>query len=237
MRLGRRIFPQPVKPVNQALETEQQSLLIDNRPAQPLLFSCGMAGSPWSNGRQGAIYSLCFALPWILLSLRDVLNSHETEPYVLLSFLNSAAMIIARWTLYGFFFGYFYAYIRGKNGFQKAFSLWFVLVLPSVLASLISSSLSLPHLAALVFWTAQVFVQCIILGLFIGELQSLRKAGFGWRQLVEFHNFTSLSAWGSSLVVALGAAITAALSTGLQSLITLGLKYVGVLPQGSIPGK
>lgn len=226
-----------LKPVTQALETEQESLLIDNRPAQPLLFSCGTAGSPWGNGRQAAIYSLCFALPWILLSLRDVLNSHEAEPYVLLAFLNSAAMIIARWTLYGFFFGYFYAYIRGKNGFQKALSLWFSLALPSVLASLLSSSVNRTNLAALVFWTAQVFVHCIILGLFIGELQSLRKAGFGWRQLVEFHNLTSLSAWGSSLVVALGAAITAALSTGLQSLITLGLKYVGVLPQGPVPGK
>ena len=226
-----------LEPLSRALESQRGEAMVNDRPAAPLLFSYGTTESEWDSGRAGAVYSLCFALPWILLSLRDLLNSHGGEPYILLSFLSSASMIVGRWTLYGFFFGYFYAYIRGKNGFQKALSFWFTLVLPSVLAFLLSSSIDRAHLAALVFWTAQVFVHCVVLGLFVGELQSLRRAGLGWRQLVEFHNLTSLSAWGSSVLVALGAAVTAALSTSLQSLITLGLKYVGVLPQGTIPGK
>ena len=149
----------------------------------------------------------------------------------------SALMIVSRWTLYGFFFGYFYAYIRGRNGFQKALSFWFTLVLPSVLASLLSSSLNKASVAALVFWTAQVFLHCLLLGLFAGELQALWKADLSWRDLLAFHNLTSLSAWGSSVVIGLGTAVTAALSTGLQTLIFQGLKYVGALPQGTVPGK
>lgn len=224
-------------PVVRALEIERRTSRVDGQPPDPLLFSYGTTSSEWDSGRTGAIYSLFFALPWILLSLRDVLNSHMGGSYVLLSFLGSALMIVSRWTLYGFFFGYFYAYIRGRNGFQKALSFWFTLVLPSVLASLLSSSLNKASVAALVFWTAQVFLHCLLLGLFAGELQALWKADLSWRDLLAFHNLTSLSAWGSSVVIGLGTAVTAALSTGLQTLIFQGLKYVGALPQGTVPGK
>jgi hypothetical protein len=230
-------YEKRMEPLTRKLDSERRDSLIDGRPPDPLLFSYGATTSAWENGRTGAIYGLCFALPWILLSLRDILNSHAGESYILLSFLSSALMIVVRWTLYGFFFGYFYAYLRGKNGFQKAVSFWFALVLPSVLASLLSSPLNRASVGALLFWTAQVFVQCLMLGLFAGELQSLHKAGLTWRQLLEFHDLTSLSAWGSTVLLALGTALTAALSTGLQSLISLGLRYVGVLPPGTVPGK
>ena len=111
-------YQKRMEPLTRKLNSERQDSLIDGRPPDPLLFSNGATTSAWDNGRTGAIYGLFLALPWILLSLRDVLNSHVGESYVLLSFLSSALMIVVRWTLYGFFFGYFYAYIRGKNGFQ-----------------------------------------------------------------------------------------------------------------------
>ena len=116
-----------------------------------------------------------------------------------------------------------------KMGFNRRCLFGLPLYLPSVLASLLSSPLNRDSVAALVFWTAQVFVQCLMLGLVVGELQSLHKAGLSWRQLLEFHDLTSLSAWGSSVLIALGTALTAALSTGLQSLISLGLRSVATL--------
>ncbi len=226
-----------IAPVDLALAIERRTATQEGHPPDSLLFSYGTPNSQWDSGCTAAIYSLFFALPWILLSLRDVLKLPNGGSFVLLSFLGSASMIVARWTLYGFFFGYFYAYIRGKNGFEKAFSFWFTLVLPSVLASLLSLSLNKASLAPLVFWAAQVFLHCLLLGLFAGELQALWKAGLSWRQLLKFYNLTAVGAWGSSLVLGLGAAITAALSTGLQSLIAEGLKYVGSLPHGPLPGK
>jgi hypothetical protein len=230
-------YQEKLGPVTGAAEAERRNLVIDGSSVEPVLFSFGPAHLAWINGRSGAIYSVFFALPWILLSVRDLLNAPAGQSYILLSFLASALMIAARWTLYGFFFGYFYAYIRGRNGFQKALAFWFALVLPSVLASLLSSSLSRASLAPLLFWTLQVFLHCVLLGLFAGELESLWRAGLSWRQLLEFHNLTALSAWGSSVLIALGAAVTTALSTGLGSLITEGLKYAGVLPQAASPGR
>ena len=168
------------------MEAERQKLVIDGSSVEPALFSFGPAHSAWINGRLGAIYSVFFALPWILLSLRDLLKRAADQPYLLLGFLASGLMIAARWTLYGFFFGYFYAYIRGRNGFEKALAFWFALVLPSVLASLLSSPLSRASLAPPAVRTAQVFLHCVLLGLFAGELQSLWKAGLSWRHCLEF---------------------------------------------------
>jgi hypothetical protein len=229
-------YQEKLGPLTRAVEAERRSLLLHGTSVEPVLFSFGPADSAWANGRSAAIYSVFFAVPWILLSLRDLLNAPAGQPYVLLSFLASALMIVARWTLYGFFFGYFYPYIRGRNGFQKGLAFWFTLVLPSALASVFSSSLSPASLAPLVFWMVQVFLHCVLLGLFAGELESLWRAGLSWRQLLEFHHVTTLSAWGSSVLIALGTAVTTALSAGLGSLIAAGLKYVGVLPQAATPG-
>ncbi len=113
---------------------------------------------------------------------------------------------------------------------QKALAFWFTLVLPSALASFLSFSLDQRSLAPLLFWAAEMFLHCMLLGLLIGELQPLWKADLSWRQLLDFHRLTGLSVWGSSFLLALGAAITTALSSGLGSLINQGLKFVGVLP-------
>ncbi len=209
----------------------QRDLLTDHGwPVDRLLFSYGTANSAWISGRNAALYSLVFALPWIVLSIRDLLKERSGVTYLLLYFLSSTVMIIARWALYGFFFGYFYAYLRGHNGLQKALAFWFTLVVPSVLASVLAFSLDKQSLAPLLFWAAEMFLHCMLLGLFIGELQPLWKADLSWRQLLDFHKVTGLSVWGSSFLLALGAAVTTALSSGLGSLINQGLKFVGVLP-------
>jgi len=211
-------------------KVRRDALVRDNCPIDKVLFSFGTIDSAWESGCSAALFSVVFALPWILLSIRDLLKEPSGESYLLLYFLGSATMIVARWALYGFFFGYFYAYLRGRNGFQKALALWFTLVTPAVLASVVSSSLDRASLAPLLFWVVQVFLHCMLLGLFVGELQQLWRADLSWRQLLDFHNVTGLSVWGSSFVLALGAAITTAFSSGLGSLIAEGLKYAGVLP-------
>jgi hypothetical protein len=211
-------------------QRQRELLTVDGWPVDRLLFSYGTANSAWMSGCNAALYSLVFALPWIVLSIRDLLKERSWVTYLLLYFLSSTVMIIARWALYGFFFGYFYAYLRGHNGLQKALAFWFTLVVPSVLASVLAFSLDKQSLAPLLFWAAEMFLHCMLLGLIIGELQPLWKADLSWRQLLDFHKVTGLSVWGSSFLLALGAAVTTALSSGLGALINQGLKFVGVLP-------
>jgi len=223
-------YQQKLSPFQNDVESQREALTRDGCQVEKFLFSYSPTKSSWKSGINAALYSAVFALPWILFSIRDLLNQTGWESYLLLYFLGSAAMIAARWTLYGFFFGYFYAWLRGHNGLEKALCLWIAVVTPSVLAAVLSSPLDSASFAPLLFWTLQVFLHCMLLGFVVGELQPLWAADLSWRQMLDFHKFSGLSAWGSSFLLALGAAITTAVSSNLGSLITHGLKYVGVLP-------
>lgn len=223
-------YQQKLASFQEDVQAKRDALTRDGYQVEKFLFSYSPTRSAWNSAIKAGLYSAIFALPWILLSIRDLLNQTAWESYLLLYFLGSAAMIAARWTLYGFFFGYFYGWIRGHNGLEKALFLWITLVTPSVLAAVLSSPLDRASLAPLLFWSLQVFLHCMLLGLLVGELQQLWAADLSWRQMLDFHRFSGLSAWGSSFILALGAAITTAVSSNLGSLITQGLKYVGVLP-------
>src|SRR5215217_6432288 len=56
-------------------------------------------------------------------------------------------------------------------------------------------------------------IQCMLLGLISGDYETLRRAGLSWRHLIGVHNLGSLVAWGSSVLVAVGAAITTLLTS------------------------
>ena len=64
----------------------------------------------------------------------------------------------------------------------------------------------------------------MLLGLFVGDYETLRKAGLGWRHVIDVHNLGALTAWGSSLLLAIGAAATTYLTSKSGALIMQALE-------------
>ncbi|MEY3282876.1 MAG: hypothetical protein RIR86_889, partial [Acidobacteriota bacterium] len=80
------------------------------------------------------------------------------------------------------------------------------------------------------FWALQIFVQSMLIGLVAGDYEILRKAGYRFADLLEIHRLSSLSAWASSLLVAISAAIATLLTSGAVEVLSSVLKYAGVIP-------
>jgi len=197
-------------------------------PSRDFVLAFGPTDSAWENGLNMAAYGLAFALPWIVLSLRNL--APKGQWYGLLPVLDSALNIVARWALYGFFMGYFYAYLKGRTGIQKGFWFTFTMVTPAAIATGVFQSAT-PHAwQGFSFWAIQVLITSMLLGLLAGDLETLHRAGYRWRDVLEVHNLGALSAWASALVLALGTTLTSILATGLGTLVTAALQYTGVLP-------
>ncbi len=92
-------------PIIEETHKQRAALTVEGWAVDRLLFSYGTAGSSWRSGCNAGWYSLVFALPWIVLSIRDLLSRHTETTDVLLYFLGSTLIVIARWIGYGFFFG------------------------------------------------------------------------------------------------------------------------------------
>jgi hypothetical protein len=197
----------------------KQELTSDGTNASDLVLAFGPNDSAWKNGLNMAGYASILGLPWIVLALRDLVRG---EWYGLLPVLTSAFDIAARWPLYGFFMGYYYAYLKGR--------FWFTMVTPAALATGLFQRSSVDAWQGLSFWAFQVFLTSMLLGLLAGDLQTLQRSGYRWRELLEFHNLAALSAWTSALVLALGTTITSVLASGLGTLVSAALQYSGVLP-------
>jgi hypothetical protein len=71
----------------------------------------------------------------------------------------------------------------------------------------------------------------MLLGVVAGDYEAVRRAGYRWRDLLEVHDVGALSAWASTLIIALGTAITTILTSGLGNLVTAALQYSGLIPQ------
>ena len=77
-------------------------------------------------------------------------------------------------------------------------------------------------------------ITAMLLGITAGDFETLRRAGYGWRELIEVHNVGALSAWGSTLILAVGAATTTIVSSGIGELVTAGLHYAGLIPNAPV---
>jgi hypothetical protein len=156
--------------------------------------------------------------------VRDYLfASIPSGPYphwdLIADFLNA----IAAWGAIGFFFGYFYPYIRGRNGLQKGFTVFIGIVAPALpLMTLFNA-----HAAAWrsdLFWIVQIFIQCMLVGLVAFDYRIVRKSGFDWPMLFELHGFTRIGISLSSILAAIGVAITGLLSSQATTLVSNALK-------------
>jgi hypothetical protein len=174
----------------------------------------GPAMLPWKRGLLGARLGAIAGAPWTLLfivsSMSQSLNETNSE---ILSFVLATVFASIQWTIVGFVFLYFYPWIRGRTGFHKGWALFTSIAVPVIAGALVASALEPIEWPRTLFWLMQFLAVCMVVGVLGGDYEVLRTAGLGWRHLIDVHRLGKLTAWASSLLVALGAAISAALST------------------------
>ena len=138
--------------------------------------------------------------------------------YPELALISAVAPLVLRWTGYGLLFGYFFPLLRGKNGLGKSLAFFAAAASPSVLSTLTS-----PHPANQQWHSAALLaLQLLIFALSMGllaDLAVLRKNGFAPSRLVDLHSLWTVSAWASSVVVAVGTGVATIILAGLQPFV------------------
>lgn len=180
----------------------------------------GSTEPPWKRGLYAARIAALLAIPWIFLYL--AVASHHEIPATPQSWLQICAtfiLAVVQWPLFGFFFAYFYPEIRGDNGLSKSLVYFVTIVVPPFLAFVIFSIEQTPNFELFALWIFQNFIQAMVLGLFAGDYRTLKEFGLSWRHLRDVHNLGVLSAYGSSIIVAVGGAISTAAATGVIDLL------------------
>ncbi len=208
----------------------------DAAPAAVL--SSGNAMAPWERAMVGARYGLLFAIPWLALFLRDFhAGTAPNRAYEWLDAIGSTMHAMAQWPLLGFFFGYFYSHLRGESGVSKGGYLFLAVVTPALAATTLATPTSTAAWISFSFWALQLLIHCILLGFIAGDYETLRASGLGWRHVVDVHNLGAMAAWGSTLLLAIGAAATTAATTQAGALIMQALQtVVPELRPGAGPG-
>jgi hypothetical protein len=214
----------------------KQELTVHKRFAKHLVLAFGPGDSAWENGKKVALYSLLFSIPWWLLYLRDLVKAPATfEGYLILDLLTRIILFVLPWLSYGFIFGYFYPHIRGHNGIQKGLVLFLTIVVPDLIWTALALPLDQDNWLSFGFWVLQIFVHAMLLGMIAGDFAVMRANGFRWSQLLEFYRLSSLSAWASSVILALAAAAGTLITSGATQIITTAFKYVSVTQEAPSP--
>lgn len=197
-----------------AKESKDEAALDTSR----LALAAGPSVSPWDRGARAALFGAVLALPWFLVFAADLFNNDvPSRGHWWLTLVASLLLAAIQWPLTGFFFGYFYPDIRGGNGWTKGLVYFATIVTPPLLGFLLFESDRLPESGIFAFWICQNFIQSVLVGLFAGDYRVLRDCGLSWRHLRDVHNLGVLTAYGSSVVVAIAGAISAAVASGAVS--------------------
>jgi len=219
-------YDQKFQAQSNVVETLKADLTIQGRFAKEVILAFGPTDSAWQNGKKAAQYGIWFALPWTILFLRDIVRgSAYQDGYLILDVVAWILAFMLPWVSYGFVFGYFYPYIKGKNGVKKAVSLFLTIVLPQLVWTVLARTLDSEYWFSFGFWVLQVFVHTMLLGLVAGDYETFRKAGYRWKHLLEIHRLGALSAWASSIVIAIGAAVGALITSGATQVFVSVLKF------------
>lgn len=197
----------------------------NNAPAAVLSYGSPM--NPWPRAVIGARYGLLFAVPWLALLLRDFHAGMAPERgFEWVGAIGTAVQALALWPVLGFFFGYFYPHLRGDTGLSKGLYLFLAVVTPTFAATALAMPSNTQAWTSFSFWALQLFIHCMLLGFFAGDYETLRASGLGWQHLVDVHNLGALTAWGSSLLLAIGVAATTVATTQAGALIMQALQTI-----------
>lgn len=184
-----------------------------------LAFGGFISPRPWERARWGMTYGAVSGAPWILLGLAGAsVPLDAPEGYPELALIAAVAPLVLRWIGYGLLFSYFFPLLRGKSGLGKSISFFAASVAPSILSTLAS-----PHPVGEQWHSAGLLaVQSLIFALTMGllaDLAVLRKHGFTAGRLVDLHSLWTVSAWASSVVVAVATGVATIVLAGLQPFV------------------
>ena len=174
---------------------------------------------PWKRAQWGVAYAAIAGAPWVLLGLAGAsVTLAAPEGYPELALISAVAPLVLRWAGYGLLFGYFFPLLRGRTGLSKSICFFAAAAAPSILSTLAS-----PHQAGQQWHSAALLaIQLLIFALTMGllaDLAVLRKNGFTAGRLVDLHSLWTVSAWASSIAVAIAAGIATIILAGLQPFV------------------
>jgi hypothetical protein len=208
------------------LDELRRSAVVEGQRVKEVALAFGPYQSAWKNGVHGARFALLLASPWIVLFLYDFFSDPlSSQTYPLWEFVVALLRVACQWAVFGFVFGYFYPYLWGRSGLHKGLAFFVISVIPGLPLMAIFNTTSQAWQASL-FWSLQVFVLCILLGLIAFDYTILRQGYYDWQILFEVHGLTSVGISVSSILVAVGAAVTTLMTTQTTSLIALALRFL-----------
>ncbi|WP_406123729.1 hypothetical protein OHQ89_16210 [Streptomyces canus] len=186
--------------------------------SQEVAFGSLDSRRPWKRAKWGALVGAVIGVPWTVLGLAGANPlSDGTESYPVAAWIAAIAPLTMGWIGYGLLFGFFFPLLRGQTGLGKSAWLFGCALFPTVL----STALGDPSASA---WksTGLLAIQLFAFSMTIGVLadrQVLIKHGFRPGRLVEVHNMWSVTAWASSVAIAVGTGVATLIIAGLQPFV------------------
>jgi hypothetical protein len=189
----------------------------------------------WQRAKRGAAAAALIGLPWIVLVVHnDVRDALALSGPNRMSYLALwLPFDIGWWVVIGGVFGWSYPLLRGCNGLQKALSLLATLAIPILIGTVFPGPPTHRALSSAVETIGETASVLLFLGLG-ADLLLLKdtKYGYGIKELFQLRRLSGALTWATSLVVAVGAAITSIAVGGVTSAL-MYIAHAPVQPQPS----
>jgi hypothetical protein len=190
-------------------------------------FGCGFSRRPWHRARWSALAAAGMGAPWIILALAGAASEVSgLEEYSLLAILGVVAPLIFRWIGYGFLFGYFFPLLRGQTGLAKGGWFFIAIAAPTAIDALAHPASA--QISTLLLSLAQDFAFALTLGLLM-DREVLIRHNLTSARLADVHDLGSVTAWASSIAVALAAGVATIIVAGLQPFV------IGIIQPPDVP--
>ncbi len=175
----------------------------------------------WERASWGAKWSTAISLPWIALSIRSDVSTalHRDHFYLINSLIFTIAYDVLWWTAIGFVFGWAYPLLRGRTGMTKAILLATVIAVPLFVIRILPGPATRTAFATTGQTAAELAAVALILGL-LADYTLLRRAGLGFSELKELQRLGGALTWVTSVLAAIGTAVTTIIVTGVTGVLT-----------------
>jgi hypothetical protein len=178
-------------------------------------FGALTSSHPWQRASWGALAGFVIGSPWVVLALVGISLPTAQDGYPVLRLGAAVAPVILRWAGYGFLFGYFFPLLRGATGLRKAIWLFVVAAAAEVCVTLTSAHTTVRQWDKTGLLIIQLFAFAMTLGI-LADRAVLHKYHFPTARLLDLHNLWTVSAWASSVGVAVATGIATVIIVGLQ---------------------
>ena len=179
-----------------------QKAQLKGVPYRQIIFSHSLEKSHWESVKAALQVGSVLAVPMIFIFIREFRNNNIENLYPLLSVIDLFLNELAIWFVIAFVLGYFFDMINGKNGIEKGLWLSLVIIFSRIGPAVFFAD-GFTQVAKLLSWGVQVFIYCILLGFFAFDFRTLKRNGYGWKEVEVIYNLAFLSTFGSTLIAAL----------------------------------